>query len=415
MKVGRRAVDRCTAASPRPDSIKSTNRHSEEFGLRRTVFDEDHEAFRAMVRTFLEREIAPQYAEWEKAGAPPRGFYRRAGELGILGVQVPAAYGGGGQDSFKFNAVVTEEAFRAFIGLGSLRVHMDVVLPYIRKLANEEQRQRWLPGIASGDIMTAIAMTEAGTGSDLAGIATTAVRDGDSYVINGNKTFITGAVNADLILVVARTQPATDGNRRSGLSIIAVPANSQGYSVGRTLEKIGMKTQDTAELAFDDVRVPVGNLLGEEGKAFDYLIGNLPQERLAISLAAAAAAGAALDTTVEYVRNRRAFGTTVSSFQNTKFSLAECATELEAARVLCDRALEEHDDGHLSPASAAKLKLFCTEVQSRVVDKCLQLHGGYGYILEYPIARLYADARVTRIYGGTSEVMKTVIAKSIGL
>jgi alkylation response protein AidB-like acyl-CoA dehydrogenase len=383
--------------------------------LRRTVFDADQEAFRATVRDFLTREIVPVYPRWEQAGAAPREFYHQAGKLGLLGLQVPEEYGGGGQTTFKFNAIVTEELAHARLGLGPLRVHNDIVLPYLLHYANEEQRRRWLPGVASGELMTAIAMTEPGTGSDLAGITTTAVRDGDHYVLTGAKTFISGAVNAELVLVVGRTAPHTVDNRRAGLSILAVDAASPGYTIGRNLDKLGLKAQDTAELAFDAVRVPVANLLGEEGRAFEYLGHNLPQERLSIALNAQTSAAAALAVTIDYVTGRTVFDRPLSSFQNTKFVLAECATDVEAGQVLIDRALEEHDHGALSAADAAKVKLFCTELQARVVDKCLQLHGGYGYILDYPIARLYADARVTRIYGGTSEVMKSIIAKSIGL
>lgn len=382
--------------------------------MRRTVFDDDHEVFRATVRDVLAREVVPVFPEWEKAGAAPRGFYRLLGKLGILGVRVPEEYGGGGQRSFKFNAVVNEEMARAKLGLGTVRVHTDIVLPYLLRYADDGQKRRWLPGVADGDLMTAIAMTEPGTGSDLAGITTNAVLDGDHWILNGAKTFITGAVNADLVLVVARTS-VSPGNRRAGLSILVVDSASPGFSVGRNLEKIGLKAQDTAELAFDDVRVPAENLLGEEGRAFEYLGHNLAQERLSIGVNAQAAAAAAVELTLEYVTGRNVFGKPLSGFQNTKFVLAECAADVEAGQAMVDRALEEHDAGGLSAADAAKVKLFCTELQSRVVDKCLQLHGGYGYVLEYPIARMYADARVTRIFGGTSEVMKSIIAKSIGL
>jgi acyl-CoA dehydrogenase len=383
--------------------------------MRRTVFNDDHESFRQTVRAFLDREVVPEFAKWEEVGAPPKSFFRRVGELGVLGVQIPEEYGGGGQRSFKFNAILTEEVFDACLGLGSMRVHMDVVLPYVCDLANAEQKARWLPGMASGQLMTAIAMTEPGTGSDLAGMKTTAVRDGDHYVLNGAKAFITGGVNAGLVLVVARTQTVDDANRRGGLTLFGVDTASPGFAVGRKLDKIGVKAQDTTELSFTDVRVPAENLIGEEGAAFDYLSQNLPQERLAIALGAQAAATAALRVTKQYVTDRTVFGKSVASFQNSKFVLAECATDIAAGQALCDQALEELDAGTLSAADAAKAKLFCTEMQGRVVDKCLQLHGGYGYVLEYPIARLYADARVTRIYGGTSEVLKSVISKSMNL
>jgi alkylation response protein AidB-like acyl-CoA dehydrogenase len=383
--------------------------------MRRTVFSEDHESFRDAVRTFLAKEVVPAFPEWEKAGAVPRELYLKLGELGAIGVMVPEEYGGGGQQSYKFNAALFEEAARAKVGLGALRVHMDIVLPYFLRYADHEQKARWLPGIATGQLMTAIAMTEPGTGSDLAGMTTTAKLDGDHYVLNGAKTFITGGVNADLVVVVARTSPATETDRRGGLTLMVVETDSPGYAVGRALEKLGHKSQDTAELSFTDVRVPTANVLGEIGQAFGYLGHNLPQERLSIAIGALASAHAAVDLAIEYVLERRVFGKPVASFQNTKFVLAECATELEAGQMLLDRALEDHDHGELTPADAAKVKLFTTDVQARVTDKCLQLFGGYGYILEYPIARLYADARVTRIYGGTSEIMKSIIAKSLGL
>lgn len=381
--------------------------------MKSTVYTADHEVFRAAARQFLAKEVVPHFPEWEAAGLVPRDVFRRIAELGVLGIQIPEEYGGGGVDSFLYNAVWAEETQRAFVNIGGLSVHMNVVLPYFLKYANEEQKRRWLPGMAAGDLLAAIAMTEPGTGSDLAGMATTAEKRGDHYLLNGAKTFITGGINADLVIVVARTGKGE--NRRDGLSLLVVERDMAGFSRGRNLDKIGLKTQDTAELFFADVRVPVANVLGAEGEAFTYLTGNLPQERLAIAVAAAAAAEAALATTLEYVRNRKAFGTTVASFQNTKFELASCAIDIEAGRALVDRALAEHDAGELSAADAAKVKVFCTELQARVVDRCLQLHGGYGYMREYPIARLYADARVTRIYGGTTEVLKTIVAKSLGL
>ena len=383
--------------------------------MKRKVFTDEHDAFRRMVRGFLEKNVVPNFEKWEEQGAPPREFYNDVGELGILGIQIPQGYGGSGEQTYKYSAVLTEETLRAKLGLGSLRVHMDIVLPYLLKYATAEQKQRWLPGAASGDLITAIAMTEPGTGSDLAGISSTATRDGDTYVLNGSKTFITGGVNADLMLVVARTAPVDLDNRRAGLSILVVETSSPGFGVVRTLSKLGMKAQDTVELYFDNVRVPAANLLGEEGRAFDYLGHNLAQERLSIAVGSQAAAVAALNETTTYVKDRNVFGRPLSSMQNTKFILAECATEIEAGQMLVDRALDDHDQGELSAVDAAKVKLFCTELQGRVVDKCLQLFGGYGYMLEYPIARLYADARVTRIYGGTSEIMKTIISKSLGL
>ncbi|MDI3387977.1 acyl-CoA dehydrogenase family protein [Streptomyces sp. B-S-A8] len=385
--------------------------------MRRTVFSEDHEAFRVTLRDFIAKEVVPVHHAWEEQGHPPRDFYRRLGELGVLGVQVPAEFGGAGEASFKFAAVVGEETARAGVSLGNYSVHTHLILPYLLKYATEEQQRRWLPGFVTGDLMTAIAMTEPGTGSDLANIRTRAElsADGTHYVLNGAKTFITGGALADLVLVVARTTPYDPDDRRAGLSILCVESASEGFAVGRKLQKIGLKASDTAELSFADVKVPVGNLLGEEGAGFSYLSHNLAQERLTIALNATATAAAALRFATEYVKDRTVFGRPVAHFQNTKFVLAECATDAEAAQLMADRALELHDAGELTVADAAKAKLFCTETAGRVIDKCLQLHGGYGYITEYPIARLYADTRVSRIYGGTNEVMKTIIAKSLGL
>lgn len=385
--------------------------------MQRTVFNEDHEAFRATVRDFVAKEVTPVHEKWEEDGHPPRDFYRRLGELGVLGIQVPEEYGGGGESSLKFNVVVAEEVAAAGASFGSQSVHTNLILPYLLEYANDEQKNRWLPGFASGDLMFAIAMTEPGTGSDLANIATSAKlsEDGTHYVLNGAKTFITGGVLADRILVVCRTAPSTAENRRSGLSILVVDTSSPGFSVGRKINKIGLKTSDTAELSFVDVQVPVEDRLGEEGDGFSYLTHNLAQERLTIAFGAAATATAALRFAIDYVKDRKVFGKPVAAFQNTKFVLAECATEVDAIQLVSDNALECHDRGTLTIADAAKAKLFCTEAAGRVIDKCLQLHGGYGYITEYPIARLYADTRVTRIYGGTSEVMKTIIAKDLGL
>ena len=385
--------------------------------MQRTVFNEDHEAFRATVRDFIAKEVTPVHEKWEEDGHPPRDFYRRLGELGVLGIQVPEEYGGGGEKSLKFNVVVAEEVAAAGASFGSQSVHTNLLLPYLLEYANEEQKSRWLPGFASGDLMFAIAMTEPGTGSDLANIATTAKlsEDGTHYVVNGSKTFITGGVLADRVLVVCRTAPSTAENRRTGLSILVIDTSSPGYSVGRKINKIGLKTSDTAELSFVDVKVPVEDRLGEEGDGFSYLTHNLAQERLTIAFGAAATASAALRFAIDYVKDRKVFGKPVAAFQNTKFVLAECATEVDAIQLLSDNALECHDRGTLTIPDAAKAKLFCTEAAGRVIDKCLQLHGGYGYITEYPIARLYADTRVTRIYGGTSEVMKTIIAKDLGL
>ena len=385
--------------------------------MRRTVFNEDHEAFRQVLRDFIEAEVTPHYQEWYDAGIVPRDFYYKLAALGLFGIEVPEEYGGAGLTSFKYSAIETEEIARAGVSFGGSGVHVALCLPYIMKLGTEEQKKRWLPKFISGEMMFAIAMTEPGTGSDLAGMKTTAKlsADGRHYVLNGAKTFITGGVLADRVIVCARTAPAKEDDRRFGISLLVVDTKSEGYAVGRKLDKLGLKVSDTAELSFADVKVPAEDLLGEEHRGFSYLGQNLPQERLSIAVGAYAQAAAAVEFTKKYTQDRIIFGKPVASFQNTKFELAACKAEVDAAQAVADRALEAHDAGELTAAEAASAKLFCTEVASRVIDRCLQLHGGYGYINEYPIARLYADNRVNRIYGGTSEVMKTIIAKDMGL
>jgi acyl-CoA dehydrogenase len=385
--------------------------------MRRTVFNEDHEAFRQVLRDFIEAEVTPHYQEWYDAGIVPRDFYYKLAELGLFGIEVPEEYGGAGLTSFKYSAIETEEVARAGVSFGGSGVHVALCLPYIMKLGTEEQKKRWLPKFINGEMMCAIAMTEPGTGSDLAGMKTTAKlsADGSHYVLNGAKTFITGGVHADRVIVCARTAPAKEDDRRFGISLLVVDTKSEGYAVGRKLDKLGLKVSDTAELSFADVKVPAEDLLGEEHKGFSYLGQNLPQERLSIAIGAYAQAAAAVEFAKKYTQDRNIFGKPVASFQNTKFELAACKAEVDAAQAVADRALEAHDAGELTAAEAASAKLFCTEVASRVIDRCLQLHGGYGYINEYPIARLYADNRVNRIYGGTSEVMKTIIAKDMGL
>ncbi|MEU1125394.1 acyl-CoA dehydrogenase family protein [Streptomyces sp. NPDC005899] len=385
--------------------------------MRRTVYNEDHEAFRDTIRAFIEAEVVPVYDEWFAAGQAPRDFYYKLAELGIFGIEVPEEYGGAGEESFKFEAILYEETARAGVSFGGSGVHVLLCLPYIKAYATEEQKKRWLPDFVSGKTMYAIAMTEPGTGSDLAGMKTTAKlsEDGTHYVLNGAKTFITGGVHADKVIVCARTDAPKADDRRHGISLLVVDTKSEGYSVGRKLDKLGLKVSDTAELAFVDVKVPVEDLLGEENKGFSYLGQNLPQERLGIAVGAYAQAAAAVRFAQQYTQDRTVFGKTVASFQNTKFELAACKAEVDAAEAVVDRAMDAHDAGELTAAEAASAKLFCTEVAHRVIDRCLQLHGGYGFMNEYPIARLYTDNRVNRIYGGTSEVMKSIIAKSMGL
>jgi alkylation response protein AidB-like acyl-CoA dehydrogenase len=382
--------------------------------MKRTLFDPEHDQFRASVRQFLAKEVEPRNEEFERAGIVDRDVFLRAGEAGFLGFAVPEEHGGGGVRDFRYNAVLGEEAQAAglaSVGLG-LTLHTDICQPYFLDLTTDEQKARWLPGIATGELITAVAMTEPGTGSDLAGIAATAVRDGDHYVVNGSKTFITNGINADLVITAVKTDPT---QRHTGMSLLVVEEGMPGFERGRNLEKLGLHGQDTAELFFTDVRVPVANLLGTEGQGFRHLSQKLAQERLSIAVAGIAAARAALDWTVAYVRERTAFGKPVGSFQNSKFRLAELATDVEVGQAFVDRCIVALNDGELSAEEAAMAKMWCTELQGRAVDLGVQLHGGYGYMLEYPIARAFADARITRIYGGTSEIMKEIIGRSLGL
>ncbi|HST56763.1 MAG TPA: acyl-CoA dehydrogenase family protein [Solirubrobacteraceae bacterium] len=383
----------------------------------RTLFDDVHEDFRASFRTFLEREVLGdegRYGEWERDGLVPREVFARAGAGGFTGMSVPERYGGAGAADFRFNLVIGEEVQRAAVGSFGLGItlHNDICLPYFLSYCDEPQRERWLGGIAAGELITAIAMTEPGIGSDLAGMSTRAIRDGDHYVVNGSKTFITNGINGDLVITAVKTDPS---ERHRGISLLVLERGMEGFERGRNLEKIGQHAQDTAELSFSDVRVPVENLLGEEGQGFRYLVSNLPQERLSIAASAVAAAAAALGWTLEYVRERKAFGQPIGSFQSARFALAEMRTEVDIAQVFVDRCVQALDAGELSPEDAAMAKWWCTELQGRVVDRCVQLYGGYGYMLEYPIARAFVDARVTRIYGGTNEIMKEIVGRSLGV
>ncbi|WP_037144121.1 acyl-CoA dehydrogenase family protein [Rhodococcoides fascians] len=384
--------------------------------MKRNLYEDDHEAFRESFRKFVRQEITPNDEKWNREGIVSRDLFLKAGAHGFLGIEVPEEYGGGGGErDFRFNAVIIEELARAGIG-GSghgITLHNDICMPYYLSFANAEQRSRWLPGIASGNLITAIAMTEPGTGSDLASIATTARRDGDHYVVNGAKTFITNGINSDIVITAVKTDPT---QRHKGISLLVLERGMEGFERGRNLDKLGQHAQDTAELSFTDVRVPVTNLLGEaEGKGFEQLVNNLPQERLSIAVAAVASAEAALNWTLEYVKERKAFGQSIGSFQNSKFELAEIDTEVDFARHYVDDCIRALNANDLTAVDASKAKYWCTELQGRVVDRCLQLHGGYGYMNEYPIAKAYADARITRIYGGTTEIMKEVIGRSLGL
>ena len=382
--------------------------------MKRTVFEDEHEALRASFRAWLDKEVVPNYLEWEAAGIVPHELFAAAGSHGFLGMAIPEEYGGGGVDDFRYNLVIDEEIQAAGVGGAGLGVslHNDICLPYFLTYCTAEQRSRWLPGIASGELVTAVAMTEPAIGSDLASMSTTAIRDGDHYVVNGSKTFITNGINADLVIAAVKTDPT---QKHRGISLLILERGMEGFERGRNLEKLGLHSQDTAELFFTDVSVPVDNLLGTEGNGFIQLVHNLPQERLSIAVAGVAAAKAALGWTLEYVKERTAFGQSVGSFQNSRFVLAELATEVEIAQVFVDRCVVALNDGVLTAEEAAMAKWWCTELQKRAVDRCLQLHGGYGYMLEYPIARAYADARITTIYGGTTEIMKEIIGRSLGL
>lgn len=376
----------------------------------RQLFDADVESFRDSVRKFLQQEAVPYHAQWEKDGQVSREVWRQAGELGFLCAPMPEAYGGSGVD-FRYSAVVMEEL--ATLGLSGIgwALHSDIVAPYILNYGTEAQKQKYLPKMASGEVITAIAMSEPGAGSDLQGVKTSAIRKGDHYILNGSKIFITNGQMADLVIVVAKTDPKEGAK---GTSLFLVEAGSKGFEKGKNLEKIGMKAQDTSELFFQDVEVPVENLLGaNEGQGFLQLMKELPQERLLVAITALAASEAALKWTIQYAKERKAFGKPVLAFQNTRFKLAEMKAEITAGRVFTDRCLELHLQKKLDVPTAAMLKQWSTDLQCRVMDECVQLHGGYGYMWEYPIARAWADSRAQRIYAGTNEIMKEIVARSL--
>ncbi|GLW99323.1 acyl-CoA dehydrogenase family protein [Microtetraspora sp. NBRC 16547] len=377
------------------------------------LYDDEHDQFRSMVKAFIERSVEPKMERWNEAGIVDRSFFTEAGSVGLLGHRVPTRWGGPGIDDYRFSAVLLEELCRpGHASLGcSLTLQNDVVLGYLLSLADDAQCERWLPGVVTGDKVLAVAMTEPNTGSDLGGIATKARREGDTYVVNGAKTFISNGHNADIFVVVVRTSE----DRHRGLSLLVVERDTPGFTVGRNLSKLGLHAQDTSELAFDDAVVPAENLLGEEGGGFAALMSNLPEERLDVAVMAVAAAEGAFERTLNYVKNRKAFGQPIGSFQNSRFVMAEIATELTVARTYIDHCVQLHVDGKLTPEEAAKAKWWTTELQFSVAHRCLQLHGGYGFMTEYSISRDFADARVQTIYGGTTEIMKEVIGRSLGL
>jgi len=380
--------------------------------MNRTLYEPEHEQWRESVRTFFEREVTPNYAQWVEEGMVPRSFFTKTSQLGLFS-SAPEEFGGAGLNDFRYSSIFLEEAAKVDVApaVTGVSLHADICLPYFLSLCNDEQKARWLPGIVSGELITAIAMTEPGTGSDLSAISTSAVLDHDEYVVNGAKTYITNGIHADLVIVVVRTGE----HPHRGLSLLVCERGTKGFDRGRKLEKVGMHVQDTAELFFSDARVPAANLLGIEGEGFFNLTLNLGQERLQIAITSVAQAQSALEHTIDYVRERIVFGKPLANLQNTRFKLAEIATEIDIAQQFVDRCILELNSSTLDAVDAAKAKWWTTELLGRVVDACVQLHGGNGFMLEYPIARLYIDARASRIYGGTTEVMKEIIARGLKL
>ncbi len=375
------------------------------------LLDEEHIMFRNAIRKFMKKEVVPYHEQWEKEGQVSRELWLKAGQNGYLCMDVPEEYGGMGVDDYRYNAILMEEQARVGASGPGFGVHNELVVPYLCAYATEEQKQRWLPKMATGECITAIAMSEPNTGSDLAGVQTTAVRHSDHYLVNGQKTFISNGILNDLAIVVVKTDPSAGAK---GVSLLIIERGMEGYERGRNLEKVGRHAQDTAELFFSDVKVPVQNLLGEENKGFIYLMHNLPQERLAISLGALVRTEAIFEQTITYCQERTAFGRAIGKFQNSRFKLAEMKTELEIGRVFLDHCITLQTERKLSAEKAAMAKWWLTDMEVRVIDQCLQLHGGYGYMLEYPVAKAYLDARVDPIHGGTNEIMKEIIGRAMG-
>jgi alkylation response protein AidB-like acyl-CoA dehydrogenase len=376
------------------------------------LYTSEHEDFRKTARTFFEREVTPHHEQWEHDGIVPRELWLKAGEAGLLCFDVPDEYGGPGVDDFRYNVILSDEQTRAGANGPGFSVHSDIIVPYLTSIANDEQKKRWLPGCVSGELITAIAMTEPGAGSDLQGVRTTAIDQGDHYLVNGSKTFISNGINADLVIVVARTDPEAG---HKGISLIVVERGMEGFERGRNLEKIGLHAQDTAELSFSDVAVPKENLLGEEGQGFVYLMQNLPQERLIIAAQAVAASEAIVDMCLDYAKTREAFGKPIGKFQHNRFLIAEMSTEVRVARAFLNECLAKHLDGKLDAVDASMAKWWSTELQNKLANQGVQLHGGYGYMMEFPIARAYLDSRISTIYGGTTEIQKEIIGRSLGL
>ena len=376
-----------------------------------SIYEQEHEDFRAMARTFMEKEVAPHMEQWEKDGQVSRELWLKAGEQGLLCFDVPEEFGGMGVEDFRYNAIVSEELSRVGASGPGFPVHTDIIVPYITSLGTEEQKQRWLPGLVSGELISAIAMTEPGAGSDLQGVKTSAVDKGDHYVLNGSKTFISNGIMSDVVIVVCRTDPDAG---HMGISLLVVERGMAGFERGRNLDKMGLKAQDTAELSFDNVEVPKANLLGKEGEGFIYLMQNLPQERISISVQAVAAIEHVLDLCLGYAKEREAFGKPIGKFQHNRFVLAEMATEAYVARTFINDCVLKLNAGQADPSLASMAKWWTTELQAKVVDAGVQLHGGYGYMTEYPISRAYTDSRISRIYGGTTEIQKEIIGRTLG-
>jgi acyl-CoA dehydrogenase len=381
--------------------------------MRREIFTEDHEAFRDMVRAFIAKEVTPHHDQWERDGIVSRDVWLAAGRAGLLGIHVDEKYGGGGNPDYRYYVILNEELARAGASGPMFQLHNDMIGPYLDGLSTPEQKERWLPGYCSGELIAAIAMTEPGAGSDLQGIRSTAVRsENNDFLLNGQKTFISNGQLSDLVIVAARTDP--DAGHR-GISLLVVERDMPGFSRGRNLDKLGMHAQDTSELFFTDVRVPAANLLGEEGGGFIALMRNLPRERVTIGVTALAIAEQAFADTLAYTKERQAFGRPIGTFQHSKFMLAEMATEIAVAREFTDRAIMEHCAGRLTAPEASMVKWWNTELCNRVTDRCVQLHGGYGYMREYSVGRFWADSRVQSIFGGTTEIMKEIIGRDLGL
>ena len=382
--------------------------------MERTIFESEHHLFRESFRQFVDKEIVPNNQTWEEKGVIDRSLFEIAGSNGFLGIDIPQEFGGGGIADYRFNQIMQEEFDMAGVAAAAsgLGLHNDICIPYFLEFCSDEQRERWLPGLVSGQYITAIAMSEPGTGSDLAAISTTATKDGDSFVLNGAKTFISNGIISDLVIVAAKTNP--DAGHR-GVSLLVAERGMDGFERGRNLDKVGRHSQDTAELFFTDVRIPAENLLGEENKGFYYMMFNLPQERLNIAISAVAGTQYAFDLTLEYVKERQAFGQPIGSFQNTRFKMAEIATELELTWAFIDKCVLAHNLKNLTADEAAMAKWWATELQKRAIDQCLQFFGGYGYMDEYPISRLWRDGRVQSIYGGTTEIMKEIVGRGLGL